>query len=107
MSEYTPGPWALWTSNSWRRFGSDTHGIVLQPVVSRADGQPDLLVRDADARLIAAAPELYEALELAVRELHENNGEAVCDHDAGICWCSYWSAIRAAESALAKARGEQ
>lgn len=62
---WTPGPWKWWTSNSWRRLKRDDRGItqnVLEPYVCR-DGCPDLSVSDADMALIAAAPELFEALE--------------------------------------------
>lgn len=70
MSKFTPGPWELWTSNSWRRFISRDHGSVCEPVVLR-DGHPDLYFRNGgadgpDARLIASAPELLEALKYAV-----------------------------------------
>lgn len=65
MSEHTPGPWKWWTSNSWRRLKRDDRGItqnVLEPYVCR-DGHPDLSISDADMRLIAAAPELFAALQ--------------------------------------------
>jgi hypothetical protein len=38
---------------------------VVTPVVQRGDTHPDLLVTGADARLIAAAPELLEAAQKA------------------------------------------
>lgn len=62
----TPGPWEWWTSNSWRRLkqvlfsslddmvSSTTN--VLEPVVSRADGHPDLSISQADMDAIEAAP---------------------------------------------------
>jgi len=67
MSQHTPGPWRWWTSNSWRRLTcenrehSNQDGGVLCPTVCR-DGHPDTIVSDADMALIAAAPDLLEAL---------------------------------------------
>jgi hypothetical protein len=65
---HTPGPWRIWTSNSFRRISSDAtghDGDVLHAVVQR-DGHPDLHFPNGgfegpDARLIAAAPDLLEA----------------------------------------------
>ena len=64
MGEHTPGPWTWWTSNSWLRLKHDNRGKsinVLEPYVCK-DGQPDLTISYADMALIAAAPELLEAL---------------------------------------------
>jgi hypothetical protein len=64
---FTPGPWRWWTSNSWRRLTSEARdrnrpdGGVLCPITLR-DGHPDCAVSEADMALIAAAPDLYEAL---------------------------------------------
>lgn len=58
VAQATPGPWKWWTSNSWRRLSSERQeGGVICPFVAR-DGHPDLTVSDADARLIAMAPDL-------------------------------------------------
>lgn len=68
MSAHTPGPWVWWTSNSWKRLKRDDIGItqnVMEPYVC-SDGHPDCTVSDADMRLIAAAPDLLEALKRAV-----------------------------------------
>ena len=69
--KHTPGPWLLATSNSWRRFVSNSpeHGnaSVCEPI-KQSDGHPDLFFKNGgedgpDARLIAAAPDLLEALK--------------------------------------------
>lgn len=71
MSAHTPGPWEWQTSNSWRRLGTiHGDGNVMYPCVQR-DGHPDVTFLNGgfegpDARLIAAAPQLLEALEEAV-----------------------------------------
>jgi hypothetical protein len=80
MSKHTPGPWLLATSNSWRRFMSRDGALVCEPI-KQNDGHPDLRVSTADARLIAAAPDLLgacnEALEFA------EDQEDVVDGDYG------------------------
>lgn len=66
---HTPWPWVWWTSNSWNRLKRDNLGQtenVLEPFVSRADGHPDCIVSPADMALIAAAPDLFDALVSAV-----------------------------------------
>jgi hypothetical protein len=113
MSEpkWTPGPWRWWTSNSWRRLSSDHRdypqdGGVLCPCVSRDDGHPDCIVKDADMALIAAAPDLYDALFVlmnytAMTKFEPDEGEKHPLQDASYDW-----AILAAQLALMKARGE-
>ena len=69
QGKHTPGPWVWATSNSWSRLmrvgGKD--GGILCPVVHQYDAHPDLSIpNEADARLIAAAPEMLEALKEAV-----------------------------------------
>lgn len=52
----------------------------------------------ANARLIAAAPELLEAMELL-------NDEAEVGHAEYQDWCETCRAVKAAKAAIAKARG--
>ena len=84
MGERTPGPWYI-------------HGIQSQDVEVAVVYTPRGVreVREANARLIAAAPDLLEALESMLSEhCGQNNHE--CDdivHDL-------------ARTALAKAKGE-
>lgn len=58
----TPGPWALWTGCSWRRFGSEATGkTVCEPCTySDRDRHPDLEFRNGgqdgpDAIFLAGA----------------------------------------------------
>jgi hypothetical protein len=61
MSEHTPGPWAVVGK-------SEGDGIVCfvgsLEVVTTTDKDPEQYDVEADARLIAAAPELLEAAEI-------------------------------------------
>ncbi len=72
---YTPGPWMVATSNSWRRIVSTAGGYtpVCEPITQN-DGHPDLHFRNGgedgpDARLIAAAPCLLDALQRSLNWL--------------------------------------
>jgi len=91
MSEYTPGPWEYLPPPSGRHDKDDDgpHPVVLGP-----NGENPICVMEgdwegewADARLIAAAPDLLEACD---RLVHHFNRDAV---DAAI-------------AAIAKATGE-
>jgi len=91
MSAHTPGPWTY-------HFGA---GLV---VTARPNGDIPLNSRvvakvteasESDIRLIAAAPELLEALELAASQLDELSEEF-----------GLHNVITKARAAIAKARGE-
>ena len=86
MSAHTPGPWKMTQLPHGPRGGGG--GIVVSgrdvnPVVMMPEGERN----EANARLIAAAPELLEALE---RIVHDNT-----------------KARSIAIAAIAKARGEK
>lgn len=105
---WTAGRWHWWTSNSWRRLRSDIGGgdscDVIMPYVSRSDGHPDLTVSAADMALIAAAPDLAEALQKLVM--------ATTAHINAVCGSATAAdevvahELRLARLALSKARGE-
>lgn len=72
MSEHTPGPWYVGPDNRiWRRSPSDLYeyggGVAGDSRIAAAFDGPASWVNkfpsEANARLIAAAPELLEALE--------------------------------------------
>ena len=95
-SKHTPGPWVT------------EHGSLYDAITS-ADGDictwNHLVGRSrppqkANTRLIAAAPELLEAMRLALTEM-----EAMHAHHHPNCegGCPYWEAHRTACAAIAKA----
>lgn len=81
-SKHTPGPWRLDTWNGWLLSAEDV-GIV------KFDMNRTLL---ADAKLIAAAPELLAACELALLDMDS--------------WGIFGPGRKAIESAIKKAKGE-
>lgn len=88
---HTPGPWSWWTSNSHKRLTAEgkQDGGVLSAV--SASGHADVRVSEQDARLIAAAPDLLEALQFVMSA----TGEQLS------------TAFEQAQVAIAKATGEQ
>lgn len=89
MSEHTPGPWAIYVNAPSdvviRKMSKD--GYELCAIARVSSGY-------ANAQLIAAAPELLEALSDCVAHMHwtQPQGEA---------------ALKKAKAAIAKATGEQ
>jgi hypothetical protein len=95
-TKWTPGPWDAHI-HSWadRMFpiipASDSRAVAMVG----ATGLPN----DANARLIAAAPDLYEALASVMALYRGDQHGASCA--PGLCCCIYG----AARAALAKAEG--
>ncbi len=83
MSEHTPGPWAVVEET----FGYDTTGtgqattkiraedgsLICQVAAGMNRHNPGKRDKEANARLIAAAPELLEALVLAAERCHNSD----------------------------------
>ncbi|MFT9070300.1 MAG: hypothetical protein ABF446_08385 [Acetobacter orientalis] len=87
MSEvkFTPGPWRV-------RFGNIGHVTAENgALVAKCQRLTSLCNLQANAHLIAAAPDLYEALERVIKIIDDSS------------WCLKLTEERAA---LAKARGE-
>lgn len=64
-----------WSAGPWKiaDYGTTIDDIFGKEVVSKASNRSE---RDANSRLIAAAPELYQMLELVVSE-HKEGAEAL------------------------------
>ncbi len=94
MSKHTKAPWE-WLGE--KVFGDD--GLT---VCSDVNGE-DQETYEANARLIAAAPDLYEALQGLISLLDSGCcAAAIRDEDGPV-----GSAMRLARAAIAKAEGER
>lgn len=84
MSEqrHTPGPWE-WDRDGERTLIMDHRGLHLCAAIKDSDGTLEGTItpgeRDANARLIAAAPELLKYAERALDQLTNDREEG--------CWC--------------------
>jgi hypothetical protein len=107
MSEakHTKGPWMI---------GPDEEGDPSQCISASgfdiATVWGGYLAADADARLIASAPELLEALEWMVANDETNEGDTPMPEYGGRSWNeinAYWlDGLNRARAAIAKARGQ-
>jgi hypothetical protein len=91
MSKHTPGPWRMRTERSIDRgtaYGIETCEADWKRTRSVV---PPLYINEADARLIAAAPDMLEALEEVMS----------CEENEQMRWA------QKARAAIAKARGEK
>ncbi|MDR6432008.1 hypothetical protein [Brucella pseudogrignonensis] len=95
---FTPGPWEAFNRDTYQSIFAKGYERTICVVESYSKGfGPDRDERDANAHLIAAAPELYEALYRLVRDCEIAGLQEQAGFD---CW------IIMANKALAKARGE-
>ena len=106
-SKHTPGPWFYaWVGENGDHFlhiSSPTGEICDLPMFRYGDLPPSMVnaTREANARLIASAPELLEALKAV------SNAANVCaaKDEAN---ANYWFAIqRQVNQAIAKAEGRE
>lgn len=101
---FTPGPW--YVSEPWAGFASikrvDDDALVFGIAAGEPEEKQSDEVCEANARLIAAAPELYEAVEALV-ECFIKRGP----FDEPLGSSEQAPSINAGIAALAKARGEQ
>jgi hypothetical protein len=101
MNKHTPGPWFAEANDSYWEVnpmngGDDGIPFSVANVCCSSPGYRDGGLQEANARLIAAAPELLEAL----RELLEDTQHA--NHDCGdLSYCP----VSKARAAIAKATG--
>lgn len=119
-TKFTPGPWSAYCQDvegvrtlgdSGVRFwdigaAGPYRGAVAQCHAAEHIGGITLAERDANARLIAAAPDLYEALEQVARP-YGMLDLAVSEHVHGPRGDDMLTVAKIIRAALAKARGEQ
>lgn len=103
--KYTPGPWFVEEPNldpeygemektTWSIRAPGTNGFISFELATLSGWNPDK--DDYDARLIAAAPELLEALQGLVKAVSDGYSEGI-----------YADQMIAARAAIAKALGEK
>ena len=106
MNKHTPGPWRKVTANDYKSLGVETvsddiYARVTICEIQLAHGEPFNSDENdepkANARLIAAAPELLEALKKATMALAWHEQEHGVAMDAVI--------VEQARAAIAKATG--
>ena len=105
-TKHTPGPWRI-SGESATTVQADYRAINSEGgvLIARALGYPNSGYFPSDdeaaanARLIAAAPELLEALEA----LRDNVGTCICYDESA----REFNAWEMAKAAIAKAKGEQ
>jgi hypothetical protein len=102
---FTPGPW---TVESRVAFGKNDYAVS---PASGNDGFVAALTHGPDAkanaRLIAAAPELYEALVALTRAVNTNELAAAMACHEIVAFANVKDALKLALPAIKKARGEQ
>lgn len=105
MSGYTKGPWRLQDGHypSMKEINGPSFNITV--VMSATDiSFEEYLRRDADARLIAAAPDLLEALEDLVKSNVEHNKRVAEIVGKPTGWHDGY--LDKGRAAIAKAKGE-
>ena len=103
MSKHTPGPWFI-TGNMTLYVEARIEGGLIQEVASVGPTQADDgygCQQRANANLIAAAPDLLEALEAICLMQARNYGDATQTH------LDFPELAAKARAAIAKAKGEQ
>lgn len=109
--KYTPGPWEWWTSNSFLRLSSRATGKDGGVIDSfkMSDGHTSLSVKSGDMRLIAAAPDLLEALQKMVSriEYYANLEDANKPSIEDWAYTYNSSDMDEARAAIAKAIGKE
>jgi hypothetical protein len=95
-AQHTPGPWAFDDADPRTRFVIRSAGGTVVAVASPLPHAPDFPEREANAHILAAAPDLLAALE----RLDYGIGNGADDNE--------WNAAcEQARAAIAKARGRQ
>ena len=92
MSEHTNGPWAVRGPTGFR------NQMAIDPCIATVYGDQKTGELKANARLIAAAPELLEALEALLTAMGDGNGNGV---DGVYGNWPEWSPYRELDAAVA------
>ena len=112
--KHTPGPWRI-NDPEWpndiiieNNFGTDVAEVLCKPGCWYCPALRE--TSEANARLIAAAPQMYEALAAIKALLGPDGDYAICRADGNKCWLGddmiVGGAFEKADAALAAAGGE-
>lgn len=106
---FTAGPWTMGRMQRSSNFAKDTYavhgdGTILCKV--KGGVTEDAAVAAANARLIAAAPDLLEALRALAERTLEYVGPEPDEDDGLECDAEMRALARSAEAAIAKATGQ-
>lgn len=107
MNKHTPGPWRVSTPDhtSGATMIQAADGTIICSRVMAHDGSnDDIEAAEANARLVAAAPELLEALELA--KLAVENAIRLCRRHDDNAFIGHAFTLDNINSAIGKAKGE-
>lgn len=94
-TQFTPGPWLSDEDGAWIRQGTDGVWVAFTCEQLGSFGR----VQKANAHIIAAAPEMYEALSKACAAWDEYDA----DNSVGVD--ELWDAFSDVRAAIAKAEG--
>lgn len=102
MKEFkgTPGPWVVDVDGVDARWNIDSLGRVSVAITNQVANDKNWKVRDANTKLIAAAPDLLKELQ-KLREYVIN----VCGVDDGDCDIEH--PLMSSQAAISKALGEE
>lgn len=99
--KHTPGPWYATTrQGSWDWVVAQSESIEVCQMFH--DGTPENETGEANARLVASAPDLLEALELLCDEISMSMPDEPQEFNAR----NIWRAFAQANSAIARAQGK-
>jgi hypothetical protein len=103
---YTKAPWHICTTGHGLRLIRDENGYCVAEAVKPANSGAAYIDADANARLIAAAPDMLAALEAVLPDLWDGL-EFATDQNANEAWLAdALHRLDVARAAIAKAKGE-
>ena len=108
MSAFTPGPWkAIERHPDIAVWGRDEDGDPVGEHVASIYGDGTVENAEANARLIAAAPDVYEALKAMYAAMPNCDGDHIMDDKGNFIAraVGIGAAAKAARAAIAKAEG--
>lgn len=99
---HTPGPWKIFHGKAYASIEDSKGRAVCTDYIEQTGNF------SADARLIAAAPDLLTHLKIAAKFYSEELKElGACDHDVNICYCDIIHQLDDINSTIAKAESQE